>query len=78
MNKISKMFTEHDNYRYIDYNDNMLNEYNNSIYHSSIKMTPQLASKKENEGIVYYNLYNKRRRDMVKRNNKQKYKKVIK
>ena len=74
MNKISKMFTERDSYRYIDKIDDIVNEYNNT-YQSSIKMTPVDASKKENEGIVYYNLYNKRRREMLKRNNRPKFKK---
>ena len=56
MNKIVKMFTERGNHRYIDDIQRIVDEYNNS-YHSSIKMTPVEASKKENEGIVYYNLY---------------------
>ena len=74
MNQISKMFTEGGNHRYIDDIERIVNEYNNS-YHSSIKMTPVEASKKEeNEGIVYYNLYNKRRRQMMKQNIKPKFK----
>ena len=73
MNKIAKMFTERGNHRYIDDIQRIVNEYNNS-YHSSIKMTPVEASKKENEGIVYYNLYNKRRRKMMKQNLKPKFK----
>ena len=67
------MFTEHGNHRYIDDIQRIVDEYNNS-YHSSIKMTPVQASKKENEGIVYYNLYNKRRHEMMKRNIKPKFK----
>ena len=74
MNKIAKMFTERDNHRYIDDIQNIVDKFNNT-YHSSIKMTQVEASKEENEGIVYYNLYNKRRREMLKRNNKPKYKK---
>ena len=74
MNKVSKMFTERNNYRYIDDIDNIVNNCNNA-YHSNIKMTPIEASKQENEGIVYYNLYTKRRREMLKRNNKPNYKK---
>ena len=53
MNKNSRMFTERDSYRYIDKIDGIVNKYNNT-YHSSIKMTPVEASKKENEGIVYF------------------------
>ena len=73
MNKIAKMFTERGNHRYIDDIENIVDEYNNT-YHSSIKMTPVDGSKKENEGIVYYNLYNKRRRQMMKQNIKPKFK----
>ena len=73
MNKIVKMFTERDNHRYIDDIERIVNEYNNT-YHSSIKMTPIEASKEENEGIVYYNLYSKRRREMMKQNIKPKFK----
>ena len=73
MNKIAKMFTERDNHRYIDDIERIVDEYNNT-YHSSIKMTPKQASKNQNEGIVYYNLYNKRRREMIKRNIKHKFK----
>ena len=73
MNKFAKMFTESNNKRYIDDIQNIVNEYNNS-YHSTIKMTPVEASKQQNEGIVYYNLYNKRRCEMMKRNNKPKFK----
>ena len=73
MNKIVKMFTERGNHRYIDDIQRIVDEYNN-IYHSSIKMTPVEASKKENEGIVYYNVYNKRRREMMKQNIKPKFK----
>ena len=34
----------------------LVKEYNNTK-HSSIKMTPTEASKKKNEGVVYFNLY---------------------
>ena len=74
MNRIVKLMTERDNHRYIDDIQYILNDYNNT-YHSSIKITPSEASEKENEGIVYYNLYNKRRREMLKQNNTPKYKK---
>ena len=73
MNKIAKMFTERGNNRYIDDIERIVDEYNHS-YHISIKMTPEDASKKQNEGIVYYDLYNKRRREMMKRNLKPKFK----
>ena len=72
MNKIVKMFTERGNHRYIDDIERIVDEYNNS-YHSSIKMRPVEVSK-ESEGIVYYNLYNKRRRQMMKENIKPKFK----
>ena len=62
---VVKIFTERDNHRYIDDIQRLVNEYNNT-YHSSIKMSPNEASKKENEGLVYYNLYNNRRRKMLK------------
>ena len=74
MNKIAKMFNECDNNRYNNDIQDIVNEYNNT-YHSSIKMAPVEASKQENEGIVYYNLYNKRRREMLKQNNKPRYRK---
>ena len=73
MNKLSMLFTERGNCRYIDDIQNIVNQYNNT-YHSSIKMTPIEASKKENEGLVYYNLYNKRRREMYLQNKKAKFK----
>ena len=73
MNKLSMLFTERGNYRYIDDIQNIVDKYNNT-YHSSIKMTPVEASKKENEGLVYYNLYNKRRREIYLQNKKAKYK----
>ena len=73
MNKISYLFTERGNYRYIDDIHNIVDKYNNT-YHSSIKMTPQEASKKENEGLAYYNQYNKKIRDRYLQNKKAKYK----
>ena len=62
MNKIAVVNTERDNHRYIDDMQNTVDKYNNS-YRSSIKMTPIEASKQGSEGNVYYNLYNKRRRE---------------
>ena len=41
---------------YLDILPEILKEYNNTK-HSSIKMTPTEASKKKNEGTVYFNLY---------------------
>ena len=73
LNRMAKMFTERGNKRYIDDIQNIVDDYYNS-YHSSIKMTPNETSKPQNEGIVYYNLYNKRRREMMTRNNKPKFK----
>ena len=73
MNKIVKMFTERANHRYIDDIQRMIGEYNNT-YHSSVKMTPVEASKKETDGIVYYNSYNRRHRKMMKLNIKPKFK----
>ena len=73
MNRIAKLFTERNNNRYIDEIQNIVDKYNNT-FHSSIKMTPVEASKKDNERLVYYNLYNNRRREVLKRNNKVKFK----
>ena len=41
---------------YLDMLPKILKYYNNTK-HSSIKMTPIEASKKKNEGVVYFNLY---------------------
>ena len=73
MNKLSSLFTINNNYRYIDDIQKIVDQYNNS-YHSSIKMTPAEASKPENEGLLYYNLYNKRRRERYLQNKKAKFK----
>ena len=54
--KTWKRFTEQNSTQYLKMLPDIINEYNNG-YHSSIKMSPVEASKKENEGIVYYNLY---------------------
>ena len=74
MNKLAVIFTERGNYHYIDDIHNIMDKYNNS-YHLSIKMTPIEASKKENEGLVYYNLYGKRRCERYLQNKKAKFKK---
>ena len=44
------------NTQYLDILPEILKQYNNTK-HSTIKMTPTEASKKKNEGIVYFNLY---------------------
>ena len=54
--KMWKRFTEQNSTQYLKMLPDIINKYNNS-YHSSIKMSPVEASKKKNEGIVYYNLY---------------------
>ena len=73
MNKLSSLFTERNNYRYIDDIHNIVEKYNNT-YHSTIKMTPVEASKKENEGLVYYTINNKRIRERYIQNKKPKFK----
>jgi len=49
-----KYFTANSTRKYIDVIDEFVNRYKNTV-HSSIKMTPTEASKKENE--VWRNLY---------------------
>ena len=73
MNKLSSLFTERGNYRYIDDIHNIVEKYNNT-YHSTIKMTPAEASKKENEGLVYYTINNKRIRERYIKNKEPKFK----
>ena len=51
-----KQFTVQGNTQYLDMLPKILKQYNNTK-HSSIKMTPVEASKKKNEGTVYFNLY---------------------
>ena len=55
-NKMFKMFSENNNTVYWNKLDELVYDYNNTR-HSSIKMTPLEASKKENEKKVYNNLY---------------------
>ena len=57
-NKMWKQFTKQGSTQYLDMLPEIVDKYNNS-YHSSVKMTPVQASEKENQGIVYYNLYAK-------------------
>jgi len=54
--KMFKYFTANNTNKYIDVLDDFVERYNNTR-HSSIKMTPVEASKKENEVRVYRNLY---------------------
>ena len=54
--KMWKQFTVQGNTQYLDMLPKILKQYNNTK-HSSIKMTPIEASKKKNEGTVYFNLY---------------------
>ena len=54
--KMWKQFTVQGNTIYFDMLPKILKKYNNTK-HSSIKMTPTEASNKNNEGIVYFNLY---------------------
>ncbi|KAL9963810.1 hypothetical protein ACROYT_G027355 [Oculina patagonica] len=55
-NKMYKQFTIQGNTQYLKILPKIVKEYNNTK-HSSIKMTPTEASKKKNEGTVYFNLY---------------------
>ena len=55
-NKMWKMFSANNNTVYWDKLDKLVDDYNNRK-HSSIKMSPTEASKKENEKQVFTNLY---------------------
>ena len=65
-----KQFTVQGNTMYLDMLPKILKQYNNTK-HSSIKMTPIEASKKNNKGLVYFNLYG----DMETLKQKPKFKK---
>ena len=67
--KMWKQSTVQGNTQYLDILPKILKQYNNTK-HSSIKMTPAEASKKKNEGAVYFNLY----RDMRQSSSKPKFK----
>ena len=54
--KMWKQFTVQGNTQYLDMLPKLVKQYNNTR-HNSIKMTPVEASKKKNEGAVYFNLY---------------------
>ena len=51
-----KYFSANNTGKFVDVVDLLVDQYNNSI-HSSIKMTPNEASRKENENKVWRNLY---------------------
>ena len=53
--KMFKYFSANNTRNYVDVLNLLVNQYNNSI-HSSIKMTPNEASCKENENKVWINL----------------------
>ena len=50
-----KYFSANNTRKYVDILDLLVNQYNNSIQ-SSIKMTPNEASRKENENKVWRNV----------------------
>ena len=54
--KMWKYFTDNNTYTYIDILPDLVEDYNNTV-HSSVKMSPIEASKKENELTVWRNLY---------------------
>ena len=54
--KMFKYFSPNNTRKYLDLLNLLVNQYNNSI-HSSIKMTPNEASRKENKNKVWRNLY---------------------
>ena len=54
--KMFKYFSVNNTRKYVDVLDLLVDQYNNTI-HSSIKMTPKEASRKENENKVWKNLY---------------------
>ena len=55
---IFKYFSTNNTRKFVDVLDLLVVQYNNAI-HSSIKMTPKEASRKENENKVWRNLYPK-------------------
>ena len=54
--KMFKYFSANNTRKYVDVLDLLVDQYNNTI-HSSIKMTPKEASRRENENNVWRNLY---------------------
>ena len=67
--KMWKQFIVQGNTQYLDMLPKLVKQYNNTK-HSSIKMTPIEASKKKNQGTVYFNLYG----DMKQVSSKPKFK----
>ena len=67
--KMWKYFTQVGNRKWINVLDDLVYNYNNT-YHTSIKMTPIKGSKKENESVVYKNLYAK----ILKQDDSHKFK----
>ena len=67
--KTWKQFTVQGNTQYLEMLPKLVKQYNNNK-HSSTKMTPTEASKKKNEGVVYFNLYG----DMETSKQKPKFK----
>ena len=67
--KMWKQFTVQGNTQYLEMLPKLVKQYNNTR-HSSTKMTPTEASKKKNEGVVYFNLYG----DMETSRQKPKFK----
>ena len=54
--KMFKYFSANNTRKFVGVLDLLVDQYNNTI-HSSIKMTPNEASRKENENKVWRNLY---------------------
>ena len=54
--KMFKYFSANNTRKYVDVLDLLVDQYNNTN-HSSIKMTPKEANRKENENKVWRNLY---------------------
>ena len=54
--KMFKYFSANNTRKCVDVLDLLVHQYNNTI-HSSIKITPEEASRKENENKVWRNLY---------------------
>ena len=67
--KMWKQFTVQGNTQYLEMLPKLVKQYNNTR-HSSTKMTPTEASKKKNEGVVYFNLFG----DMKPISTKSKFK----
>ena len=70
--KMFKYFSANKTRKFVDVLDLLVDQYNNTI-HSSSKMTPKEASRKENENKVWRNLY----ADLVVRPWRQNFRLVI-